>query len=143
MKLNTAFLGVIAAALALPQIPAAHKVIHNNIIYKVQLAQYEAARERYKEEVKTYCQDNWETWVSRNKKDEQRAEDEWARGKRPQPGELFYGLDHLDLRGSWLNRTSQGCIRTLTESWDKDLIDAYRINTPPSRAEPLRCSGFH
>ena len=42
--LNTALLAVIAGALALPQLPAAHKFIHNNVVYPVQMAWVERAR---------------------------------------------------------------------------------------------------
>ena len=114
MKLNTAFLGVIAAALTLPQIPAAHRFVHNNVIYPVQLEQYEKARAEYVEDVKTYCQENWNVWVSRNRQDRDRYRSSGERGRY--------------LPVSYVKRSVQGCIRTFTEVSTAARKQAYSLH---------------
>ncbi|MCB4427976.1 hypothetical protein FZX09_04000 [Synechococcus sp. MU1643] len=142
LNLNTAFLGVIAAALTLPQIPAAYKAIHNNVIYRVQLAQYERAQEQYKEDVNAYCKEHSSVWVSRNKTDNQRAKDFWARNPGPQRAD--YPMTRLGtvqfqraledwrwqkpLGPSSIRRSVQGCIGALTKSSTPEIRNAYALH---------------
>ena len=140
--LNTALLAVIAGALALPQLPAAHKFIHNNVVYPVQVAWVERARGIFEDEIKSYCSSNASLWQSRNKADQAKQKRYWAnKGPRPQRDDFPAGQrgvkQYLDASLEWsevpigwgfVNRSTAACVEAFTDyRTDKAVRDAFLV----------------
>ena len=143
--LNTALLAVIAGALALPQLPAAHKFIHNNVVYPVQVAWVERARGIFEDEIKGYCSSNASLWQSRNKADQKRQRQLLASAKKsPEPqradfapgflGQERYRKAKLEWSrlpfGVWgyIDRSTAACVTAFTDyRTDKRVKDAFLV----------------
>ena len=144
MKTTNVLLGIIAASLALPQLPALRKVIHNNTIYPVQKVLYDRAWRKHKEELVTWCMDNSSVWVQRTSDEKWRRAQYFENNKRPVRSDFSSGYAgtsvYLNVLGMYeaaaptaKTYTVDKCIKAVNEPW-RDFSD-YSRGVPKFKAK--------
>tara|TARA_B100000674_G_scaffold493651_1_gene516424 strand:- start:1136 stop:1588 length:453 start_codon:yes stop_codon:yes gene_type:complete len=144
MKTTNVLLGIIAASLALPQLPALRKVIHNNTIYPVQKALYGRAWRKHKEELIAWCKDSSSVWVQRTSDEKYRRAQYFERTKAPVRGNYksgwFGDTQFFNANRVYNEKAPKGktysvdkCIKAMTEPY-QDMSD-YRRGAPKFKAK--------